>query len=546
MSLDITTLPSAPEKLKSLITALQADNTELLQDNSELQQDNVRLQSQVELLEEKLRLFNRDIYCPKSEKGNKEVPGQLSMFNEAESLVDEDLEPDSSSEETPVKSHTRKKRGRKPLPADLPRIEVIHDIPESEKICGCGAHLSRIGEEVAEKLEIIPAKLQVIKHIRYKYACKSCEGVDDDGATVKIAPVPAQILPKSMASESLAAHILVSKFEYALPLYRQEKIFKALGIDIPRATMANWAVKIGAKLEPLMELLRQQLTAGALINIDETPVQVLREPDRKNTTKSYMWVFRGGATARPGIVFQYHPSRAGEVPRKFLGGYQGYIQTDSYRGYDWLDENKNIIHLACWAHARRKFNDVIKARKKAKGAQKKKNSIAEKILNHIAKLYKVEKHVREHQLSPEKIVQVRQERSKPILNKLHAYLQEKKDKTPPAGLLGKAISYTLKNWPRLTRYLEKDYLRPDNNLAENAIRPFVVGRKNWLFCGHPNGAHASAAIYSLMETAKANSLVPYNYFLYLFNNLPMAENREDYLNLLPQNLTAQKIEPPKN
>jgi len=216
-------------------------------------------------------------------------------------------------EEIKVASHTRKKSGRKPLPDDLPREEVIHDIAEEEKTCVCGSLLSRIGEEVSEKLDIVPAQVRVIKHIRYKYACKGCEGVESEGGAVKIAPLPAQMIPQGIASEGLVAYILVSKFADALPFYRQERIFERLGVEIGRGTMANWAIYVGQRCEPLMDLLWREICSGPIINMDETPVQVLNEPGKPATSKSYMWVFCGGDLMRPALYFRYDPSRSGEV-----------------------------------------------------------------------------------------------------------------------------------------------------------------------------------------------------------------------------------------
>lgn len=264
----------------------------------------------------------------------------------------------------------RKKKGRKPIPKNLPRVKRIHDIDESEKVCECGCQKIRIGEEVSEQLDIIPAQIQVIEHIRPKYACKNCEGVESDGPTVAIAPMPEQIIPKCIGTSGLIAYVLVAKFVDALPFYRQEKQFLRIGVEISRATMCNWARKVAESCEILLMMLKQEILSGPLINIDETPTQVLNEPNRKNTTKSYMWVFRGGTPEHPGILFEYHPSRAGDVAASFLNGYEGIVQTDGYKGYDFLDVVKGILHMACWVHVRRKFLDVIKAAGKSENGKK--------------------------------------------------------------------------------------------------------------------------------------------------------------------------------
>ncbi len=490
-------------------------------------------ESRIEYLEERNRVLEKIIFAPKSEKRRPdegEGGQQLHLFNEAESLTE-------VKEEKPltIAEHTRAKPKRKPLPQELPRVDIIHDIDESEKVCACGAELSRIGEEVSEKLDYIPAKLQVIRHIRPKYACKSCEGVESSGPTVLIAPAPPQIIPKGIATPGLLAHVAVSKYADALPLYRQEKMFERFGIEISRSTMAGWMVMAAQGCKPVMDLLYRGLLAGPLINIDETPIQVLKEPGRANTTKSYMWVFRGGPPEKPILIYRYSPTRSGEVPREVLRGYRGYCQTDAFSGYDGLEHAiEGIRPVGCFVHARRNFVKVIDAR--GKGGKSKTGS-AEVALGYIAQLYKIEKAARAAGLSPPEIQQFRMERAKPVVEEFRVWLEKRKDQTPPQGLLGKAISYTLSCWSRLIRYLEDGHITPDNNAAENAIRPFVVGRKNWLFAGSPNGADAAATLYSLIQTAKACGLDPYQYLRFVFEKIPYAVSEADYAALIPQNAT---------
>lgn len=519
MNLSNQILSNDPAELKEIITTM-VDNQQRYADNEQ------RNQERIEHLEDYIRLLKNEIFGRKSEKRPLPDDKQIQLFDEAECA--DQAEKDSSEQKISVPAHSRKKRGRKPLPAHLPRIDVIHDIDESEKTCPCGCQLKRIGEEVCEKLDYVPAKLQVERHIRYKYACPDCEGADDEGPAVKIAPVPVQLLPKSMATSGLVAQIVTAKFEDALPLYRQEKIFARLGIDLPRATMAGWMIKTAERAGPLLDLLIKNIRSGPLVNIDETPVQVLKEPGRANTTKSYMWLFRGGDPDHPAVVFRYHPTRAGEVPLTFLKNYQGYVQTDGYNGYEALGRKSGIDLVGCWAHARRKFDKVIKAK-----ANKHKQSAADEAMDYIGRLYAIEKQARKDGLDLEQLKAYRQQEAKPVLDEFEQWLKAKAPTTPPKGLLGKAIKYTLKFWDRLVRYLEDGRLLPDNNLAENAIRPFVVGRKNWLFSGHPRGAEASATLYSLIETAKANDLKPYEYLRYLFDRLPFCENEVDYQKLLP-------------
>jgi transposase len=299
--------------------------------------------------------------------------------------------------------------------------------------------------------------------------------------------------------------------------------------------MCGWAIKAAERCEPLLALLNEEIRSGPLINIDETTVQVMKEEGRLNTTKSYMWIFMGGDRERPALIYRYNPTRSGDVASEYLKGYKGYVQTDGYAGYNFLDNETGIIHVGCWAHVRRKFVEVISASGKRKGV-KGRTGNAEKAIDYIAKLYAVEKDAREQGLNDKELCDKRREKAGPILSEFKEWLEKTYLLTPPRGLLGGAISYALKQWDRLTRYLEDGRIRPDNNLAENAIRPFVIGRKNWLFSGHPNGAKASACLYSLIETAKANNIEPYRYLRFLFEKLPTARSTDDYKSLLPNRI----------
>jgi transposase len=519
------TLPNDFEALKAIIR----DRETVIVDQKE------RYESRIEYLEERVRLLTNELFRRSSEKRPQiDDPRQLHLFNEAEELaVQEKVIP-----EVVVPEHTRKKPKRKPLPDHLPRIEVIHDIDESEKVCACGTELSKIGEEVSEKLDIIPASVRVIRTIRPKYACKGCEGVEGEGATVKIAEPPPEIIPKGMATAATVAYVAVAKYADGTPLYRLEKILARHGIEIARSTMASWMVMASDRCRLMMELVERELISGPLINADETPVQVLNEPGRKNTTKSYMWVFRGGSPEKPVVLFHYAPSRSGEVPKEVLRNFRGYLQTDAYSGYEQFDRKGSpILLVGCMAHVRRNFVKVIDAR--GKGA--KKPGSADVAVEYIRKLYAIEKTAREGGFSPEETRALRNEKALPILEEFKAWMEKRHPQTPPEGLLGKALSYALNHWPKLIRYLEDGRIPIDNNSAENAIRPFVVGRKAWLFSGHPNGAHAAATLYSLIETAKACDLEPYHYLRYLFEKLPYARSEEDHLALLPQRLTPEQL-----
>ncbi len=517
MKVDASTLPDNPVQLKQMLVDFQD-----------------HYDKETGILLEQISLLRAQLFGRKSEKiKDQDGPQPLPLFDMPEPV---DIEKNEEEQRIPVPAHIRKKSGRKALPEDLPRVEHIHDIADADKICSCGCELTRIGEEVSEKLDIIPAQIRVIRNIRPKYACKNCEGVGDDGPSVKIAPVHPQIIPKSIVTPGLLAYILTAKFVDHTPFYRQEKQFIRLGVKISRTSMCNWAMQVADVCQPLLNLLQDEVLSAFYLNIDETPLQVLKEPGRDPTTKSYMWIFRRGDPEKPVLIYQYHPTRSGDVVKEFLRGFQGYVQTDGYSGYDFLDHKKGIRHIGCLAHCRRKFMDVIKAQGKNRKA-----GSADKAISYIKSLYKLEKEAREQKLSPKEIYQIRQEKAKPILDDFEKWLSKRKLETPPKGLLGKAISYTLNQWKRVVGYIEDGNLSPDNNMAENSIRPFVIGRRNWLFSGTPEGAEASALLYSLIETAKVNNLEPYAYLRYIFEMLPMASSLEDYEALLPWNVTPQQM-----
>jgi transposase len=493
-----------------------------------VEQENDFLRSENDFIRQELRLLRIKRFSRISERFTDE-------FDSVQRHLFEDIEPEEIEEEkvpeTVIKEHSRKKPGRKPIPEELPRVEVVHDIPEEEKKCECGNEKSCIGEESSERLKIEPARFWVEKHIRPKYACKACEGVEGEGKTVSIAPMPPEMIPKSMSTPSLLTHIFIGKFCDGLPFYRQEKQFKRYGVELPRATMCNWALKVANKLKPLLEMLRLYILSGPLINIDETTVQVLSEPGRKPQSKSYAWVFRSGGPL-PGLYYHYAPSRSGKVAEEFLTRYEGYVQTDGYTGYNFLDTRPGVIHCGCWAHVRRKFNNAAKAGgEKYKGKGK-----ANHALSLIRNLYLIEREARNKGFDEEQTYQLRQERSRPIMEELEAWLRENVNRIPPKSLLGKAFNYTISQWARLIRYLDTGSVRMDNNLIENSIRPFVIGRKNWLFSVSPEGARASATFYSLIETAKANGLEPSRYLRFLFEKFPYAQTAEDVFNLLPMNI----------
>ena len=521
-------LPDDIEALKALLVEQMARHEELDAHAAHLQQENRRIKAEVLSLKEQLILALARRYAASSEKIS---PDQIRLFDEAEAAEPTESKADEREEpSTIVAEHARRQRGRRPLPAALPRIEVVHELEAAERRCERdGAELTEIGEVTSEQLDIIPAQVRVIRHVRKQYACRRC------GECVKTAPLPVQPIPKSLASPGLLAHVVVSKYQDALPLYRQEQILARIGIELPRATLSNWMVQAGQLIQPLINLMRERLQAGDLVQMDETTVQVLKEPGKRAQSKSYLWVQRGGPPDHPLVLYEYDPSRSQRVPERLLEGFSGYLQTDGYDGYNAVAAKTGIVHVGCWAHARRKFNEAVKTQGKARSGR------AWRGLSLIQKLYRIEQLMKE--ATPEARHAYRQAQARPLLAELREWLDSSLPQVPPKSATGKALNYLHNEWPKLIRYLEDGRLPIDNNLTENAIRPFVVGRKNWLFSDSVRGVKASANLYSLIETAKANGIEPYAYLRHLFTELPCAKTAEDVEALLPDSIDPHQIAP---
>ena len=482
-----------------------------------------RLRRQIAHLEEQLQLMRHRHFGRSSEQ--RPLP-QLPLFNEAEQTVDTLPEVEETVE---VPAHRRRRGGRTPLPANLPREDVIHDLPEAEKVCPCGCTLTHIRDETSEQLDLIPAQVRVLRHVRRVYACRGCE------ETVRQAKLPDQPIPKSQASPGLLAFVATQKYVDGVPLYRQEATLERIGYPMDRGTLARWMIAIGLLLTPLLRRLLDTLDEWDIRHLDETVVQVLKEEGRAASSPSYLWVQKGGPPGKPVVMFHYDPSRAHTVPLALLAEARGYVQVDGYEAYVLVAERHGgIILVGCWAHARRKFDEAIKGQPSGKAGQ------AHQGLAWIRKLYAIEKRLREAKASPEEIYRVRQAEAAPILTEMRAWLERALPEVPPKSLLGRALGYLHHQWPKLVRYLEDGRLQIDNNRIENAIRPFTIGRKNWLFSDTPKGAQASAALYSLIETAKLNGLEPYRYLRHVFTELPKAKTLDALDALLPWQVQLPK------
>ena len=492
-----------------------------------LQTENAELTQKVNWLMEQMRLSRQKKFGFSSEKSQYDA---LDLFNEAEVMSEEKL---PEPELTEIQKHYRQKvkQSLDRLPADLP-VEVIeHKLPKNQEACpACGNKLHVMGKEIRRELKLIPAQAVIVEHIDYVYACRECEANALSVPIVK-APIDSPVIKGSFASAEAVAHIMTQKFVNALPLYRQEQDLYRMGITLSRQTMSNWLLRCAQDwLKPIYEALHKQLCAHEILHADETVLQVLHEPGKTAQSKSYMWVYRtSGDAEMPIILFDYQPDRKAKRPIEFLTGFRGYLHTDGYGGYQSLPEE--MVTVGCWAHARRKFDEALKAiaetDREGSGALKGKR--------YCDKLFAIERQLAACTI--EERHEKRQELAKPVLDEFLSYLQTAKVSTKSG--FGRAVHYTVHQWKSLERYLQDGRLEISNNRAERSVKPFVIGRKNFLFANTPRGANASAMIFSLLETAKENGLNPYAYLTYVFKNAPnwnIHQDSEALQKLLPSHV----------
>lgn len=473
-------------------------------------------------LEEQFKLAKQTLFASKNEA----YPGQGELFNEPEDIADKLEAQQQAEQETTEYTVVRKKRNNTQVFDDnIEREVVVHDLAEEEKTCSCcQSAMHCIGKDVTEKLEFIPATTKVIEHHRLKYGCRQCEK-NGLNTPIKYAPKAPSILPKSFTTPSLLAQIITSKYQYGLPLYRQESIFKQLGIHLSRQTMSDWLIKIASLFKPLLyEPWHQHLLEQFYIRADETTMVVVQD----DNIKSYMWVYCCGADTPAGniaddstpniVLYDYQSSRAGQHAVNYLQGYLGYLSVDGYQGY----EKTQAKLVACLAHIRRKFNEA----KKIQGKHSKTGK-ADWALNHIQKLYRIEKQIKA--LSIQERYRIRQQKAIPLLMQFKTWLDKSALSVLPESLLGKAIQYALNQWDKFIRYCEDGRIDIDNNRSERAIKPFVIGRKAWLISQTRNGANTSAVLYSIIETCKANGIKPYDYLMYAMQQIMVGNDAPETL-----------------
>ena len=406
---------------------------------------------------------------------------------------------------TPAPRAKAKPTGRKPLPAELPRVEHRHE-PDSCSCGACGQVLVKIGEDITEQLDVEPARFFVQRHIRPQYACRQCE-------TIAAAAIPASIIDGGLATPSLHAWVVIQKYLDHLPLYRIEQISTRHGVTISRSTLAEWIGRIGVALQPLADRLAELLKQRHVLHADETPVPQL-DPGKGKTKRAYLWAYRSNhlEPGAPIVVFEFQPSRSGIHAQTFLTGWQGYLMVDDYAGYKHLFK-QGITELACLAHARRKFFDLHAANQ---------HPVAQEALQRIAELYQLESEAAKYSI--EQRQRWRTEHAKPRLAAMHLWLLQTRKTSAEGGALSRAMDYSLKRWPAIVRYADSGHLPIDNNPIENAIRPIAVGKKNWLFAGSERAGKRAAAIQTLLATAKANGIEPFSWLKDTLEKLPTCPN----------------------
>jgi transposase len=512
------------EDLQKRLEMLEKKNAEL---EAKLKKQN-ELETKLKWFEEQFRLQQQKRFGISSEKTN---PDQLELFNEVEKEANPDI-PEPALESITYQRRRKKRGHREAMLENLPVETVEYRLSDTEQVCSCcGGALHEMSTEVRQELKYIPAELKVVKHVQYIYSCRHCER-DEIETPIVTAPMPRPVYSGSLASPSLMAHITNQKYVDGLPLYRQEKQFARFGVSLSRQTLANWMI-YGANqwLNVLYDRMHQLLLKQDILHADETTLQVLREPGRPATSSSYLWLYRTGKEGPPTILYDYQETRSGKNAKEFLTGFKGYLQVDGYAGYHKVPD---VILVGCWAHARRKFDEALKALPSSKRMT---SVTATEGLQFCNQLFAIERDLKD--LKPDERYEKRLERSKPVLDAFLSWLKIQKSKVLPKSALGQAITYCLNQWDKLEAFLRDGRLELDNNRSERSIKPFVIGRKNWLFSNTPKGARASAIIYSIVETAKENDLNPYYYLRYLFEMLPNIDTTNDSIldKLLPWSKT---------
>ena len=462
-------------------------------------------------------------------KRSEQLPDLQARLFEEDALTDiaeveaklESLRQELAQESGPVEAPKATAKSRVPagfrLPADLPSVEIRHDLESTS--CSCGCEMRHIGDDVSQKLDYEPGTFTVENHLRPKYVCDTCK-------TLNQAPVPAHIIDKGLATTGLLASVLIMKYADHLPLYRQETIFERAGLRIARSTLADWVGACGAQLEPLVDALREQVLAHSVLHADETPLQY-HNHQKKEVKRGYVWVYAPGEfESLKAVIYDFKPGRSGAYAREFLGDWRGSLMCDDYAGYKALFASGQVIEGGCWAHARRKFHAIYEANQ---------SEVAAQALKQIQLLYQHEAVAKG--LSPPERLAYRRQHMRPLVMQFETWLQAQFERVPPNSAIAKAIRYTLNNWAALTRLLDNAQMPMDNNAVENLIRPLAIGRKNWLFAGSEIAGRRAAAVMSLIHSARLNGHDPQAYLKDVLERQP-THKAKDIDDLLPHRWQA--------
>jgi transposase len=502
--------PDRPAAIQKELDAAQARIRDLERQVEETSATAEELQRALACLTEEYLVLKRLLYGPRRERFT-EDPNQQHLFETPALTPPPVPEPVLQSQNPSPKK--RKGHGRRPIPDHIPRRDVLHDVAQEERTCGCGREKAKIGEDTAEQLDYEPGKLLVLRHIYPKYACSCCK----DGVTA--APRVASPIAGGLAGPGLASYVIVSKFAVHIPLYRQQDELARAGVFLSRSTLCDWIAQCSVLFQPLVDLMRTRILRSHVINADETPVPVL-DPSRDSTRKSYLWTYLGDGD-HPFTVFDYRDSRNRDGPTEILKNYRGYLQTDAYTCYDSvvLKSKGRIVPVGCWAHARREFFD-------ARANQPREAHYA---LSLIGQLYDVEEEFRK--TTADERLAARKERSLPVLDRLKSFLDEQGPGALPKSQYGKAIGYARNQWESLCRYVEDGRLGIDNNISERTLRVAAIGRKNWLFFGSDQGGKTAANCLSILASAKRHLIEPFAYVRALL--VALAADDVDLEPLLP-------------
>ena len=501
-----------------LLQKLKAENEAL---KSQLKEKEEKIQSLTKLNDwyiEQLKLKAKEKFGASSEKTDVNQLSLFDLFNEAETLMEPmAVEP---AEEMIIPAHKRKKAKRGSRLDNLPVETVEYKLTDEESVCDvCGEKLSEMKKETRRELVIIPAEVKIIEHVTYSYSCRNCDKNGVNGF-IKEAGHPKALIPKSMVSPSLLSYIMNQKYTMSLPLYRQEQEFKRLGVELTRQNLSNWIIKGASLLRPLYNEMKKSLLNETLLHADETTLEVLNEPGNDTKTKSYVWIYRTSVyNTNPVVIYEYTQGRSGAFAKAFLKEWQGtYLHCDGYAGYKKL-EDKTLC--GCLVHAKRKFHEALVANPD--------NKMAKTGEEYLLKLFAIESMADKQFLSPEERLNLRNEKSKKIIDEFYEWISSIEHKALPQSLVGKAVTYAINQKEYLSNFLKDGRIQLSNNLAEQSAKVFVIGRKNWLFSNTANGANASTLIYSVMQTAIANNLIPQKYLEYVFTQFQFGSDIKDLL-----------------